>query len=106
LTAHGTDPDKVDEATFNDVCIMYADGMIGNRAIVEVLGCLTAGQFNKVLPQGKPSYKLQDIIGRAYDYLYPPMDENEKQALATQQLLAFAMLSPGAPKHMFEGKHG
>jgi len=85
---------------------MYADGLIGNRGMLEVLGSLTAGQFNKVLPKGAPSYKLQDIIGRAYDYLYPPLDEKEKQAIASSQLLAFAMLSPGAPKHLFEGQNG
>jgi len=45
LLAHGTDPANLDEETFTDISIMYADGMIGNRGILEVLGTLTAGQF-------------------------------------------------------------
>ena len=58
---------------------MYADGLIGNRGILEVLGTLTAGQFNKMLPKGKPAYKLQDIIPRAFEYLYPPLSEQDKK---------------------------
>jgi hypothetical protein len=81
---------------------MLNDGLIGNRGILEVLGVLTAGQFNKVLPQGKPAYKLQDIIPRAYDYLYPPLSEEEKRAQVSRQLMAFAMANPDSPKDLFK----
>jgi len=104
LTAHGTDPSTVDESVFQDICIMYADGIIGNYGILEVLGTLTAGQFNKMLSKGQTAYKLQDIIPRAYDYLYPPLSDEDKKELASQRLLAFAMMSPNAPTHFFEGK--
>ncbi len=76
---------------------MYADGLIGNRGILEVLGLLTAGQFNKMLPKGKSPYKLQDIIPRSYDYLYPPSPEQDKKKQVSEQLIAFAMMSPGCP---------
>ena len=82
---------------------MYADGLIGNRGIIEVLGLLTAGQFNKMLPQGKPPYTLNHIIPRAYDYLHPPLAEEDKRKQISDSLMAFAMLSPNAPKHLFEG---
>jgi len=104
LTAHGTDPDTVDEATFNDICVMYADGLIGNQGVLEVLGALTAGQFNKMLSKGSSPYKLADIIGKAYDYIYPPLDPETKKALVSEKLIAFAMMSPNAPVHLFEGK--
>jgi len=87
----------VDESTFGDICIMYADGLIGNQGMLEVLGTLTAGQFNKMLPKGHTAYKLKDIIGKAYDYIYPPLDEASQKELVSQQLLAFAMMSPNAP---------
>jgi len=58
---------------------MYADGLIGNRGVLEVLGNLTAGQFNKMLPKGKSPYTLEDIISRAYDYIYPPLSEEDKR---------------------------
>jgi hypothetical protein len=75
---------------------MYSDGLIGNKGILEVLGTLTAGQFNKMLPKGKPAYTLEDIIPRAYNYLYPPLTEQEKKKLVSDRLLAFAMMSPDA----------
>ena len=106
MTAHGTDPDKVDEETFTDISIMYVDGLIGNRGLIEVLGVLTAGQFNKMLPKGATAYTLENIIPRAYDYIYPPLDEKSKKQQITDQLLAFAMMSPNAPKQFFEDKNG
>ena len=83
---------------------MYADGLIGNRGILEVLGTLTAGQFNKMLPKGKSPYKLEDIINRSFDYLYPPLSDAEKKELANQRLLTFLMTKPDIPKELLESK--
>lgn len=104
MTAHGADPSKIDEEVFTDICIMYNDGVIGNLGILEVLGTLTAGQFNKVLPKGSSPYKLQSIIPQAYEYLYPPQTEQDKKEQASQNLLAFAMMSPNAPSELFKEK--
>ena len=82
---------------------MYADGLIGNRGILEVLGNLTAGQFNKMLPKGKSPYTLEDIIPRAFEYLYP-MTDQDRQELTNQRLLAFMAMAPNAPSILFEGK--
>jgi len=71
--------------------------------LLEVLGTLTAGQFNKMLPKGKTGFKLKDIIPNAYDYLYPPLTEQDKKEQASQNLLAFALMSPNAPTHLFKG---
>lgn len=84
---------------------MYSDGLIGNRGILEVLGNLTAGQFNKMLPKGHAPYTLEKIISRAYDYIYPPLSDEQKKDAVSQQLLAFAMMAPGAPD-ILKGQHG
>jgi hypothetical protein len=76
---------------------MYHSGLIGNIGLLEVLGTLTAGQFNKMLPKGKTAYKLKDIIPNAYDFIYPPLSEQDKKEQVNQSLLAFALMSPGAP---------
>jgi hypothetical protein len=73
---------------------MYNDGIIGNLGIIEVLGTLTAGQFNKMLPVGKQPYTLQKIIPKSYGYLYPELDEKTKQQMVNEQLIAFASLRP------------
>ncbi len=97
MVAHGTDPSTVDEETFSDIAVMYHAGIIGNLGLLEVLGTLTAGQFNKMLPKGKAPYKLKDIISNAYDFIYPPLSEQDKKEQVNQSLLAFALMSPGAP---------
>lgn len=80
---------------------MYNDGLIGNLGLLEVLGTLTAGQFNKSLQKGAQPYKLKDIIPQAYDYLYPPLSEEDKKQQLNKNLLAFASMYSGAPKTLF-----
>lgn len=104
MTAHGTDPNQVDEETFTDICIMYNDGLIGNFGLLQVLGTLTAGQFNSLLPKGKQPYKLQHIIPTQYEYLYPPLTEQEKKVKASESLLNFITTKPDAPKELFKDK--
>ena len=81
---------------------MYADGIIGNLGILNVLGTLTAGQFNKMLATGKKPYTLEDIIPTVYNYLYPPLTEEDKRNLTNQNLLAFLASQPGAPKEILK----
>lgn len=85
MTAHGSNPDTVDEETFRQICVMYADGLIGNFAIIETLGNLTAGVYNYMRAANTTAYKLRDIIGKSYDYIYPPQDTtvNPSDALLT-----------------------
>lgn len=77
MVAHGADFDKVDEETFRQICVMYADGMIGNKMIIETLGNLTAGVYNYMRSENARPYELKSIITRAYDYLYPPKDTTQ-----------------------------
>ena len=102
MFAHGADPDAIDVETFGDICVMYNDGLIGNKAVVETLGGLTAGIYNYIRPQNKPAYKLQDIIPRVYDYIYPPLSP-EEQYKKTQENLKSIVLA-NAPKGMFKDK--
>jgi hypothetical protein len=83
---------------------MYNDGLIGNLGLLQVLGTLTAGQFNSLLPKGKQPYKLQHIIPTQYEYLYPPLTEQEKKAKASESLLNFITTKPDAPKELFKDK--
>ena len=96
LTAHGTDPNTVDQETFTDICIMFSDGVIGNLGVIQTLGSLTAGYFNSLLPKGKQPYKLQDIIPTQYEYLYPPLTEQDKKDKANKDLINFMRSKPKA----------
>jgi hypothetical protein len=101
LTAHGTDPDSIDEERFTDICIMWADGVIGNRGILEVLGSLTGAVYNYMRSENQRAYKLNDIIPRAHDYLYPPLTEDQKKAKVNESLLSYLKAKPNVPQKLF-----
>ena len=79
---------------------MFNDGVIGNLGLIQVLGSHAAGHFNSLLPKGGSPYKLQDIIPNQYDYLYPPISEEAKREQISKNLIAFAMMHPGAPSQL------
>ena len=97
--AHGQDPDNLNEEDFRQICVMYADGIIGNRRIIETLGNLTAGVYNYMRSNNHKVYTLRDIIGRSYDYLYPPQDNTES---VNNALLTFVSQAKGFKPEMFK----
>jgi hypothetical protein len=99
MVANGTNPDNVDEETFRQVCVMYADGMIGNRVMLETLGNLTAGVYNYMRSNNHKVYTLRDIIGKSYDYLYPPQDNTES---VNSALLTFVSQAKGFKLDLFQ----
>lgn len=84
---------------------MYGDGMLGNQKIVELLGTLIAGVFNYVRDPAKSTpYNLANIIGSAYDYIYPPLPPEVKKEAVSNNLLAFMTQAPGFKKDRFKVK--
>lgn len=106
MTAHGTDPDTIDQETFHNICILYSDGIIGNFGILQILGNLTAGVYNYMRSSGAKAYSLQDVIPASYDYMFPPITEKDKKELANQQLLTYILMSPNVPKALTERQNG
>ena len=92
------DIDALDEATMNEITVMYADGLIGNRNLITTLGTLTAGVFNYMRPSSSMPYDLKAVIGSAYDYIY-----GEEKANASQSLLTFISQAPGFSIDKFKG---
>lgn len=101
MLAHGADPDNLDENTFREICVMYADGQIGNKSVVETLGNLTAAVYNYMRDPNKSAYELKQVIGnRFYDYLYPPQDNKE---VVNSALLTYVSQAKGFNKNRFKG---
>lgn len=92
MLAHGANPDAMSETDFVQVMVALNDGFIGNKAVLNVLGSLTAGVFNYLRSKNAPAYELKSVLGSVYDYLYRPLTDEEKQRQVNEQLLAFIRL--------------
>lgn len=97
---------ELDDVMMAQLQTMYADGLVGNRAVIELLGTLTNGVFNYMRASNAPPYKLVNILGSAYDYLFPPLTEEQKKQQANEQLLAFMSQAPGFSRDRFGVKDG
>lgn len=95
---------QLDDVTMLQIQTMYADGMVGNQSIINLLGTLVNGVFNYIRPATAPTYKLANIIGSAYDYIYPPLSPEALKEQASNTLLTFMSQAPGFDKERFE--HG
>ena len=100
MIAHGADPDNVDEETFRHILVMYSDGLIGNGLVIETLGNLTAGVYNYMRGSSSQAYTLRNIIGRSYEYIYPPQDKKEA---VNSALLGYVSQAKGFNKSRFKG---
>jgi len=100
IFAHGGNPDAMGEDDFRSVMIAYADGIIGNKAVLNAIGSLTAGVFNYLRSEKSKTYSLQDILGTAYDYIYPPPTDEQKQHDVNEKLKMFILSRPGAEAYI------
>jgi hypothetical protein len=98
---------ELDDVTMANIQTMYADGMIGNYGVLTQLATLTNGVFNYMRTANSSPYKLVNILGSAYDYIYPPLSDDEVKANANNSLLAFMTQAQGFDAKLFEvGKNG
>lgn len=98
--------EELDDVTLANIQTMYADGMIGNYGILTQLATLTNGVFNYMRVANSPPYKLANILGSAYDYIYPPLTAEQQKAAVNDSLLAFMSQANGFDKTKFGVKDG
>lgn len=75
--------DALDEATMNEIVVMYSDGALGNKSLLVTLATLTAGVFNYLKAKSIPPYDLKGILGQTYAYYYPDSDFSPSDSLLT-----------------------
>ncbi len=98
--------EELDDVTLANIQTMYADGLIGNFGILTQLATLTNGVLNYMRPPNTPTYKLANILGSAYDYIYPPLSPELQKAAVNDSLLAFMSMAHGFDKTLFGVKDG
>jgi hypothetical protein len=77
--------------------IMLSDGMLGNKSILLALSCFATGNLNSKLKKDANHFKMPDILPLAYDYISPPLTDEEKKEQLNRNLLTFLQQSPNAP---------
>jgi hypothetical protein len=82
---------EIDEITMNEMTVMYADGIIGNKAILQNSASLTAGVFNYLRGANTPPYTVKSILGSSYAYIYDDveMPANDSLLLYMSQAQGF-----------------
>lgn len=97
---------EIDDVTMANIQTMYADGLIGNYGVLTQIATLTNGVFNYMRAANSRPYKLANILGNAYDYIYPPLSKEQQKAAVNDSLLAFMQQADGFDKTMFGVKDG
>jgi hypothetical protein len=93
------DIDALDEATMNEISVMYADGLIGNKSSLVMQGSLVAGVFNYLRDKNAQPYNLKSVMGSAYGYIYEDTEANPSDVL-----LSFMTQAPDFKMDRFKGK--
>lgn len=89
--------EAIDEDVFNQIAVMYGDGMIGNGGMLQGIGSLTAGVFNYMRSPTQPAYSLKSVLGNQYDYIF-----NEPEIDPSEALKGFVALSRGFAADKFK----
>ena len=73
---------------------MYHDGLIGNRGMLVALSGFATGNLNSKIKQGSTPYRMENIIPMAYDYIVPPLSDEEKAEQLQRNLLSYMKFHP------------
>jgi len=99
MLAHGANPDAMSETDYELVMVALNDGLVGNKALLNVMGSLTAGVFNYIRNPSAKAYELADLLGVMHSYIYRPLSDEEQQNAVSQNLLSFMLLNPNSKNY-------
>lgn len=100
MLAHGANPDAMSETDYELVMVALNDGLVGNKALLNVMGSLTTGVFNYIRNASAKAYELSDILGVMHKYIYRPLTEEEQQNAVNENLLTFMLLNPNSQNYL------
>ena len=80
--------------------IMFADGMIGNKAVLLALSSLTTGNLNAKIQKTAKPFRMEDILPSTHDYIVPPLTEEQKREQVNNSLLSFIAMKPGSEAYI------
>lgn len=93
--------DSIDEELFGDIQVMYAEGMLGNKAIFDALAPITAAIFNYFRSEGQTPHKTESIFPWINEYLKNPDFEPTPEEQVSNNLLGYMAQAKGFKKERF-----
>jgi hypothetical protein len=82
---------SLDEELFAEIQVMYADGMLGNKAIYNALAPVTTALYNYMRSSGSKAYKSNEIFPWIEKYsISPDLEDNS----VSESLLLFMTQAP------------
>ena len=87
--------DDLDEETFAELQVMYADGLLGNKGLFDAFKPLTTAVFNYMRPPNTPAYKTSDLFPWVDEYGIDPDDEPSPEQAVSTALLGFISQAKG-----------
>ena len=97
--------DQIDEETFADICVMFHDGILGNKGVFDALAPLTAAVFNYFREKGTAPHKTDAIFPWVSEYDKNPDFDVPDAAKVNNTLLAFLTSAPGFQMEKANGDH-
>lgn len=93
---------EISEEIFTEIQVMYADGMLGNRAVFDSMAPITSGVFNYIRPAGSPAYKTDQIFPWINEYWSNPDTEPTKDEQVSNSLLGYISQAKGFSLERFK----
>ena len=94
--------DDLDEETFAELQVMYADGLLGNKGLFDAFKPLTTAIFNYIRPPNSPAYKTADIFPWVDEYGIDPDTEPTPDEAVSKALLGFVSQAKGFKPERFK----
>jgi hypothetical protein len=89
---------SLDEELFAEIQVMFADGMLGNKAIYNALTPITTALYNYMRSSNSRVYKSQDIFPWINDYSKNPDIDTD----VSDSLLVFMTQAPNFKMDRFK----
>lgn len=93
--------DALDEETFAEITVMFADGMLGGRSEFEAVTPLTTAVFNFMRDPSTPVFSADKLFPWIREYSINPDALPNKQEETNQKLLTFLTSAPGFKMERF-----
>lgn len=94
--------DEIDEETFTEISVMWADGILGNKAMFEALTPVTTAVFNFMRNPSTAAFSTDKIFPWVREYNLNPDLEPTAQEKTSQALLAYMSAAPGFSMERFK----